>query len=165
LPLGLILSLMVVCTLLFTGWKGWEMVYQHRVGVADHSVAAETRFARVGPASHRSRIRGASPCGSPWREVQQGQPKRSSAAGVPGRFLVVISRRRRIGGAENDAADRDSPDRKVDRPGIGIRSRAERAGAGYRPMRGEVGGTTGTVERLFAEAHRKRPNGRKIQAD
>ena len=30
-----------------------------------------------------------------------------------------------MGGAENDAADRDSPDRKVDRPGIGIRSRAE----------------------------------------
>jgi uncharacterized membrane protein len=31
----LVLSLVVVCILLFTGWKGWEMVYRHRVGVAD----------------------------------------------------------------------------------------------------------------------------------
>ena len=31
----LILSLVVVCILLFTGWKGWELVYRHRVGVAD----------------------------------------------------------------------------------------------------------------------------------
>lgn len=29
------LSLVVVCILLFTGWKGWEMVYRYRVGVAD----------------------------------------------------------------------------------------------------------------------------------
>lgn len=35
LPTGLILSLVVVLILLFTGWKGWEMVYRHRVGVAD----------------------------------------------------------------------------------------------------------------------------------
>jgi hypothetical protein len=69
-----------------------------------------------------------------------------------------------MGGAENDAADRDSPDRKVDRPGIGIRSRAERAGAGYRPMLAEAGATTEIVERLFAEAQRKRPNDRMIQA-
>jgi uncharacterized membrane protein len=34
-PTGLILSLLVVALLLFTGWKGWEMVYRHRVGVAD----------------------------------------------------------------------------------------------------------------------------------
>jgi uncharacterized membrane protein len=34
-PTGLVLSLIVVCILLFTGWKGWEMVYRHRVGVAD----------------------------------------------------------------------------------------------------------------------------------
>jgi uncharacterized membrane protein len=34
-PKGLILSLVVVCILLFTGWKGWEMVYRARVGVAD----------------------------------------------------------------------------------------------------------------------------------
>jgi uncharacterized membrane protein len=35
IPTGLILSLIVVLILLFTGWKGWEMVYRHRVGVAD----------------------------------------------------------------------------------------------------------------------------------
>jgi uncharacterized membrane protein len=35
IPTGLILSLVVVLILLFTGWKGWEMVYRHRVGVAD----------------------------------------------------------------------------------------------------------------------------------
>lgn len=28
-------SLIVVATLLFTGWKGWDMVYRHRVGVQD----------------------------------------------------------------------------------------------------------------------------------
>ena len=35
LPTGLILSLIVVCILLLTGWKGWDMVYRGRVGVAD----------------------------------------------------------------------------------------------------------------------------------
>jgi uncharacterized membrane protein len=35
IPTGLVLSLLVVLVLLFTGWKGWEMVYRHRVGVAD----------------------------------------------------------------------------------------------------------------------------------
>ena len=35
LPTGLALSFLVVCILLFTGWKGWELVYRHRVGVAD----------------------------------------------------------------------------------------------------------------------------------
>jgi uncharacterized membrane protein len=34
-PTGLVLSFVVVLILLFTGWKGWEMVYRHRVGVAD----------------------------------------------------------------------------------------------------------------------------------
>ena len=42
-PKGLILSLIVVGILLFTGWKGWEMVYRHRVGVADdEQVLTET---------------------------------------------------------------------------------------------------------------------------
>ena len=35
LPTGLVLSLIVVCILLFTGWKGWDMVYRGRVGVAE----------------------------------------------------------------------------------------------------------------------------------
>jgi uncharacterized membrane protein len=34
-PTGIVLSLIVVLILLFTGWKGWEMVYRHKVGVAD----------------------------------------------------------------------------------------------------------------------------------
>jgi uncharacterized membrane protein len=34
-PKGLILSLIVVCILLFAGWKGWEMVYRHHVAVSD----------------------------------------------------------------------------------------------------------------------------------
>src|SRR5262249_4670681 len=34
-PKGLILSLIVVCILAFTGWKGWDMVYRARVGIAD----------------------------------------------------------------------------------------------------------------------------------
>jgi uncharacterized membrane protein len=32
---GVALSLIVVLILLFTGWKGWEMVYRHRVAVTD----------------------------------------------------------------------------------------------------------------------------------
>ncbi len=38
LPLGLIISLVVVLILLYTGWRGWEMVYRHRVAVADNRV-------------------------------------------------------------------------------------------------------------------------------
>jgi uncharacterized membrane protein len=35
LPTGLVLSLVVVLLLLYTGWRGWEMVYRHRVAVLD----------------------------------------------------------------------------------------------------------------------------------
>ena len=34
-PWGVVLSLIVVGILLFTGWKGWQLVYQHHVGVSD----------------------------------------------------------------------------------------------------------------------------------
>jgi uncharacterized membrane protein len=34
-PTGLIISLIVVLILLYTGWRGWEMVYRHRVAVSD----------------------------------------------------------------------------------------------------------------------------------
>jgi len=34
-PVGLLLSLIAVCILLFTGWKGGEMVFRHRVAVYD----------------------------------------------------------------------------------------------------------------------------------
>ena len=36
-PWGLWISLIVVLLLLFNGWKGWELVYRHRVGIADTS--------------------------------------------------------------------------------------------------------------------------------
>ena len=39
LPVGLILSGIVVLILLYTGWRGWEMVYRHRVGVSDEDEA------------------------------------------------------------------------------------------------------------------------------
>lgn len=35
IPTGAILSGVVVLMLLYTGWQGWEMVYRHKVGVAD----------------------------------------------------------------------------------------------------------------------------------
>ncbi|HEX8665973.1 MAG TPA: DUF2231 domain-containing protein [Beijerinckiaceae bacterium] len=35
LPTGLVISLLVVLILLYTGWRGWEMVYRHRVAVYD----------------------------------------------------------------------------------------------------------------------------------
>ncbi|ABC89959.1 hypothetical conserved membrane protein [Rhizobium etli CFN 42] len=34
-PTGLVLSLIATALLLFNGWKGWEMVYRHRVGVSE----------------------------------------------------------------------------------------------------------------------------------
>ena len=34
-PLGVALSALGVVLLLFNGWQGWEMVYRHRVGIAD----------------------------------------------------------------------------------------------------------------------------------
>ena len=38
-PKGFILSLIAVGILFFTGWKGWEMVYRHRVGIAEEPPA------------------------------------------------------------------------------------------------------------------------------
>lgn len=35
LPTGLLISLVVVLLLLYTGWRGWEMVYRHRVAVSN----------------------------------------------------------------------------------------------------------------------------------
>ena len=36
-PTGAALSGVVVLLLLFNGWKGWNLVYRHHVGVADHA--------------------------------------------------------------------------------------------------------------------------------
>jgi len=41
LPWGIVLSFVTVGTLLFTGWMGWEMVYRHRVGIADSGARAD----------------------------------------------------------------------------------------------------------------------------
>lgn len=35
-PWSVVMSAVVVCILLLTGWKGWEMVYRGHVGVADN---------------------------------------------------------------------------------------------------------------------------------
>jgi uncharacterized membrane protein len=35
IPAGLVMSLIVACILLFTGWKGGELVFRHRVAVYD----------------------------------------------------------------------------------------------------------------------------------
>ena len=42
LPIGLICSVVAVGILLFTGWKGWEMVYRHRVAVQDEPLSASS---------------------------------------------------------------------------------------------------------------------------
>ena len=46
LPKGLAISLIVTGILLFTGWKGWEMVYRHHVGVSDAAPPPEVTSAR-----------------------------------------------------------------------------------------------------------------------
>jgi uncharacterized membrane protein len=35
IPVGLLLSLVAVMLLMFTGWKGGELVYRHRIGVLE----------------------------------------------------------------------------------------------------------------------------------
>jgi uncharacterized membrane protein len=35
LPVGILISFGVVVILLYTGWRGWEMVYRHKVAVLD----------------------------------------------------------------------------------------------------------------------------------
>lgn len=37
IPTGLLISFVVVLILLYTGWRGWEMVYRHRVAVSDEA--------------------------------------------------------------------------------------------------------------------------------
>jgi uncharacterized membrane protein len=40
-PAGVTLSTVVVLVLLFNGWKGWELVYRHHVGISDERKADE----------------------------------------------------------------------------------------------------------------------------
>jgi uncharacterized membrane protein len=37
LPTGLAISAAVILLLLYTGWRGWEMVYKHRVAVSEQA--------------------------------------------------------------------------------------------------------------------------------
>jgi uncharacterized membrane protein len=47
LPWGVVLSIIAVALMLFTGWKGGQLVYLHRVGIAEDDRAG-------GPALHRA---------------------------------------------------------------------------------------------------------------
>ena len=47
LPAGIVLSFVAVCVMLFTGWKGWEMVYRHRVGIAESDEEAMLHSANL----------------------------------------------------------------------------------------------------------------------
>ena len=49
LPWGLAISSVVVLLLLVTGWQGGEMVYHHRVGVADEAETARSAPSASGP--------------------------------------------------------------------------------------------------------------------
>ena len=51
LPYGILLSLVTVLLLAFNGWKGWELVYRHHVGVSDEAarVTAPRSTARGTP--------------------------------------------------------------------------------------------------------------------
>jgi uncharacterized membrane protein len=42
-PVGLMLSVLGVLLMLFTGWKGWEMVYRYRVGISAAAQDADTQ--------------------------------------------------------------------------------------------------------------------------
>jgi len=53
LSAGIWLSLVTVLLLLFNGWKGWELVYHHHVGVAD-VVASERKSMTRATASARA---------------------------------------------------------------------------------------------------------------
>jgi len=50
-PTGLVLSLVVVLLLLFSGWKGGELVFRHRVGVLEDPDKLQARSIDSPPAS------------------------------------------------------------------------------------------------------------------
>jgi uncharacterized membrane protein len=72
LPTGIILSAIVVCGLLFTGWKGWELVYRGHVGIADDLGTTEpTWIPRAGAAR---------PCGAGTTCSDDPEHRRNPAA-------------------------------------------------------------------------------------
>lgn len=46
-PAGVVLSVLVVAILLFTGWLGGELVYRHHVGVSDEQLSPDAEPSRV----------------------------------------------------------------------------------------------------------------------
>ncbi|ACG76696.1 conserved hypothetical membrane protein [Phenylobacterium zucineum HLK1] len=46
-PAGVVLSGAVVALLLFNGWKGWELVYKHHVGVSDADSPEQLQAATI----------------------------------------------------------------------------------------------------------------------
>lgn len=55
LPWGVVLSFIAVGLMLFTGWKGWEMVYLHRVAIADSAgTSSPSHSANVAGRSDRA---------------------------------------------------------------------------------------------------------------
>jgi len=54
-PTGLVLSLIAVLLLLFSGWKGGELVFRHRVGVIDDPERAQSTAPRSAPGPQSGR--------------------------------------------------------------------------------------------------------------
>ena len=52
-PTGLLLSFLSVALLLVTGWMGWKLVYEHRVGISDDGAVSPES---VGVASDRGGV-------------------------------------------------------------------------------------------------------------
>ena len=121
-------------------------------------MAAETRFARFGAASHRSPIRGSLTLRLAVEGSLQGQLKRSVSS-------VCASSSSSPNLAPTDGREpRTMPWTAIAQIAKLIGQELE-SGAGPSeqalatgPMLAEAGATTEIVERLFAEAQRKRPN-------
>jgi len=54
LSAGIWVSLVTVLLLLFNGWKGWELVYRHHVGVADAAASERERTAATATSARPS---------------------------------------------------------------------------------------------------------------
>jgi uncharacterized membrane protein len=74
LPTGIVLSAIVVCGLLFSGWKGGELVYRRGVGVSDDiSTAEPTWIHERAQRSPAEPVRQAPPA-TPSTETQRRDP-------------------------------------------------------------------------------------------
>ena len=98
-PTGLLLSLIVVCILLFTGWKGWKLVYLHRVGVSEERHGARSQRPWSARDKRWRRALPSNPIGVRWEAgAQRARSARFSSAKaslskVPLPYSIKISRR------------------------------------------------------------------------